>query len=274
MQVHEVSTQLELITPEQALEILKFRNPRNRPIRKNLVERIAFDIISDKWQVTHQGIAFNSDGQLMDGQHRLSAIVKAKKPVHILVTYGVNDESMPVIDSGSARTAADALGLKHGTPSPSAASAAIKNYLIYCKYPSGVWSHIIVPTNSEVCSYYEENTDLVNKAVQTALACRRRFKYITRTAVATVFLIVHREGGDVLRYEEFIESLSKGSNLEEGSPLIAYRNFLMNGGNTHRYKQQAGIARLIQCFNYWQKNRQIKSFRGCKFPPMPELEIL
>lgn len=269
----QVSSKFEWMTPEWASEILEYQNPNNRPVRQRSVERIAFDIMAGKWKVTHQGIAFGSNGQLLDGQHRLSAIVKAKKAVTILVTYGVSDNSMLVIDSGIARTAADGLRLKYGTRSASAAAAAIKHYFLYYRYKSVVWSNVVKPSNSELDDFYEQKRDIVDKAVDVACSANRSFKKLIKTSVSTVFLIIDKEGGDLTGYQEFMESLSKGTNLSDDSPLLAYRNFLMNMSGNSPYAQQAGIARLVQCYNYWQNDQKIKLFRPHKFPPMPEVQI-
>lgn len=62
------------------------------------------------WPITHQGIAFDEFGQLIDGQHRLHAIVKSKKTIPCLVSTGIQFEAVSVIDRGLKRNAAVVLG--------------------------------------------------------------------------------------------------------------------------------------------------------------------
>lgn len=265
---------LELMTPERADSILKNQNPKNRKIRDRSVEKIAFDIISNNWRVTHQAIAFSSDGELLDGQHRLSAIVKAKKAVRLYVKYGLDKECMDVIDSGNCRTASDTLRLRFDAKSSSTAAAAIKHYFIYRRYPKVVWSNVVKPSHSEISEYYHENREAVDRATELALTGHRRFKKLGKTTIATVFLLVYELKEDLHKYEKFVELLSKGTELLEGSPLAAYRNFLVNSDVKGAYPQQFEIANLIKCFNYWQRDEKIKLFRKCKFPPMPKIETL
>lgn len=265
---------LELMTPERAASILKNQNSKNRNIRDRSVEKIAFDILAGKWRVTHQAIAFSNDGELLDGQHRLSAIVKANKAVHLYVKYGLDKECMDVIDSGNSRTASDTLRLRYDAKSSNIAAAAIKHYLLYHRYFKVVWSNPVKPSHSEISEYYHENQEAVDRATELALTANRRFKKLGKTAIATVFLLACESRVDLGDYEKFVESLSKGTELSEDSPLAAYRNFLVNSRVDRIYKQQFEIANLIKCFNYWQDNKTVKVFKKCDFPPMPRIKTL
>lgn len=103
----------ELITPEKAKQYLE-SNTHNRALRKALVEIYAKDIANGRWRATHQGIAFSSDGRLLDGQHRLAAIVQAMVPVQMLVARGLPPQSQIVMDDHAKRSAGDALSLALG----------------------------------------------------------------------------------------------------------------------------------------------------------------
>jgi hypothetical protein len=60
--------------------------------------------------MTHQGIAFDEFGNLIDGQHRLHAIVKSGKTITCLVSFGVHVDAVSVIDRGLRRSSAVVLG--------------------------------------------------------------------------------------------------------------------------------------------------------------------
>jgi len=61
------------VSPDMALKWLE-GNTHNRPINQAHVNRLAKEITAGRWQLTHQGIAFDTKGILIDGQHRLWAI--------------------------------------------------------------------------------------------------------------------------------------------------------------------------------------------------------
>jgi ParB-like chromosome segregation protein Spo0J len=101
---------IELITPDQARQYLTF-NTNNRNLRKAHVEKLANDIKHGRWVYNGSTIVFNGDGTLLDGQHRLAAIIDADTPVPITVVRGVSKSAMSTIDANVARSAADAISL-------------------------------------------------------------------------------------------------------------------------------------------------------------------
>lgn len=75
------------------------------------VSRYANSIRCGEWVTTHQGIAFNKDGKLVDGQHRLMAIVEADRAIEIMVATDVCDKSVAEMDRNIPRNNAVLLGI-------------------------------------------------------------------------------------------------------------------------------------------------------------------
>ena len=105
-----MQTKVELITPAIAKKMLE-KNTNNRPIRWHHVQKLAEELLADEWQTTHQGIAFNNAGFLIDGQHRLNAIVQAGKAVTMSVTRGCDVRAFDVLDRGVNRSLSDIMGI-------------------------------------------------------------------------------------------------------------------------------------------------------------------
>ena len=102
-----MKSELKTITPEWAQFVLDNSNTDNRKLRLQWVNTLADIITRGEWQVTHQGIAFDENGILLDGQHRLSAIVKSGKPVLLHVTTGLHPEAFKAIDAHAKRSMGD-----------------------------------------------------------------------------------------------------------------------------------------------------------------------
>lgn len=102
-----METRLMTITPEMAKEWMTKNADDQRRIVYSAVNAMVRDIRNGNWKVTHQGIAFNKAGKLIDGQHRLTAITLAGIPVQMYVTKGVSNDAFVAIDSGRARSTAD-----------------------------------------------------------------------------------------------------------------------------------------------------------------------
>jgi hypothetical protein len=111
---------LIVVTPELAGKWLK-NNFRNRPVSDDTVNAYARDAVSGMFLTTHQGIAFNDKDELIDGQHRLLAIVKSGVACTLMVSFGWLSEipgkqlkRMDLIDRGRTRSVPDQLKIQHG----------------------------------------------------------------------------------------------------------------------------------------------------------------
>ena len=105
MMKNDMYAEVVTVTPEIADMWLKL-NKVNRGIRKNRVDVYAEQMKKGEWQLNGQGISFGTDGSLIDGQHRLNAVIKAGVPVRMLVIHNVEAS---VFDLGVVRNEADIL---------------------------------------------------------------------------------------------------------------------------------------------------------------------
>ena len=91
-----------VITPQQAAAYLE-KNKDNRKLSKHKVKEYLNEIKSGRWRYTHQGIAFDTEGFLLDRQHRLEAIKDAGIATKMVVAYGVRRGDFTIIDRGFPR---------------------------------------------------------------------------------------------------------------------------------------------------------------------------
>lgn len=103
-----VTVEWEIINPETALEYLE-QNKDNRSLRGRAVDMYTRNIEAGEWKITGETVKFGKDGRLLDGQHRLSAIVRSGKPITTLVVRGLEPDVQSVIDTNIHRTAGDML---------------------------------------------------------------------------------------------------------------------------------------------------------------------
>ena len=107
MAARKVETQMQVITPKEAARIIEKSNIDNRKVRPHHVEWFSNLIKNGEWILTHQGIAFDVNGRLIDGQHRMLAIAKSGIDTPILVTRNLEPEAYNAIDTHSKRNMAD-----------------------------------------------------------------------------------------------------------------------------------------------------------------------
>lgn len=124
---------IETITPTKAHAYLK-KMVRNRRLKKAKVTQYAQDIRDGRFPLTHEAIAFDVNGNLVDGQHRLHAVILAGKPIKVVVWYNLSAEAVALIDSGASRTEKDSTAFDDSLPNMSNSERSVLNALIDPKF--------------------------------------------------------------------------------------------------------------------------------------------
>lgn len=110
-EIKNMETKIVKITPEIAERYLG-KNESNRNLLKSRVTIYSRDIKAGRWKFNPNPIVFDEKGILIDGQHRLHAIIEAGEPVDMLVMFGAPPESKDIIDFGKPRTSSDILKME------------------------------------------------------------------------------------------------------------------------------------------------------------------
>lgn len=95
-----------LLTPEEASKYLE-RNNDNRPINRKNVNKYVKAIKEGTFVPTGDCILIDKYGNLLNGQHRLTAIVETGIPVYIDIKYGVEPDVKFIINEGRPTTTTD-----------------------------------------------------------------------------------------------------------------------------------------------------------------------
>jgi hypothetical protein len=156
---HTIFPSVELITPEIAKAYLQ-HNTNNRSISKTGVDVFAGDMTDGYWQLTGDSIKFATDGELIDGQHRLMAVIKAGTPQQFLVVRNVSKESKRVTDTGKPRGLCHVLDFDHFKNTRALASITRRAYCFH----HGVASKNPHITHSRLLCFLQDNMDLVDVA--------------------------------------------------------------------------------------------------------------
>lgn len=101
-----------IVTPEAAATLIGNHNFKNRGIKKHQKAFIQRQIESGKFVYNGETIVVGSNGQILNGQHRLAACVSAKMPIEVLMVFGVPASSFTTIDQGARRNGSDLLTIE------------------------------------------------------------------------------------------------------------------------------------------------------------------
>lgn len=96
-----------LVTPELAKKWLKTNVEEQRKLNQGLVNQYASQMKKGLWSCeTGESIKFSEKG-LIDGQHRLNAIILNDEPIVMMVIEGLKSESITKMDMGKRRNLSD-----------------------------------------------------------------------------------------------------------------------------------------------------------------------
>lgn len=262
---------VERVTPAMAKEWLK-NNPDNRNLRPTVVERYARDMRSGNWKVGGSAIVFNCDGSLIDGQHRLSALIEAGRTIEMVVHRGVDRDVKEAIDTGLRRNFADVLAWK-GETQVAALAAAVRmgwrwqnGFIFGANY--GTYTH------AEGLDWYQHNPSV------------RR--HLTRAKRLYMSLAIPQPAGAAFMHriylidesdaDSFMGQVLLGEGLRKGMPSYALRSWAQSQAArpaSHRPRGDTYLAMLIKAWNGYAKGEdiQILAFKrgGMLKETLPEL---
>jgi hypothetical protein len=99
------------ITPAKAAEYLH-KNTNNRPVTQNHVKMLSTAMSAGEWMFNGETIKLSETGVLLDGQHRLLAIIDSNTTQKMAVITNLKDAAFDTLDTGKRRSASDVLAIK------------------------------------------------------------------------------------------------------------------------------------------------------------------
>lgn len=158
----KITAKVETITPKVAEEFLN-HNPHNRSLRQKHIDFLSREMATGNWKVA-EPIIIDWNGNLVDGQHRLWAVINADVTVDMLVVRGVDPEVFSVIDQGLLRSIGDLhhqIGGRNSNAVTSVASAMIRGITVPDSSKNR-WTRI------EIARFAKEHEDLIHEILSAS----------------------------------------------------------------------------------------------------------
>jgi hypothetical protein len=110
----KLATQVLTISPEVATYLIELNWSGNRNLQQSVVDRYATEMRHGNWMLTGEPLILSWDGVVIDGQHRLWAVIESAQTVDMNVTFGIDPDAYCKINSGSTRNLAYRAGMAPG----------------------------------------------------------------------------------------------------------------------------------------------------------------
>lgn len=219
-----------LVTPGMARKWLS-QSGGNRILAPAHLERLTLEMKAGTWKETPEPIAFDENGDLVNGHHRMNAVIASESTIEFWVARGVPRGSVSKIDGGRSRSVSDRLyaytddacvkRIVRGVPSRAKVMSGILSFLldivVHRKVPSVEEAIRILRFYEEHIVYAMDNFSKVHKAVR-------------RSSFTTAYVIVSRWASDQgpkmhSSLITFCDQIKTGEHLERHEPAYALREY-------------------------------------------------
>ena len=239
-----ITSKVETVTPQLAELWLK-SNTGNRRMSPKHVTMLADEIVAGRWKVDGAAIRFADTGRLLDGQHRLHAIIEANEEVNTLVVRGLSEDVFGTIDRSKARKAADSLRFL----GESNCSALAGSLAFVSRYFGKTMDHgRAAPSPGATMELLEDHPEI---RISVSRTCGSRYKLIPPSAFAGLHYLFSYASADLA--DEWCDGIKGGFQMDKGCPFYLLRERLIVNASSHAKLIDADIARL--CITAWNYKR-------------------
>jgi len=248
------SCEIEEITPDDAKQMLGV-NHANRRLIDAGVERLKGIIERGEWmEDSTDGIGLDLDGGVVNGQHRLTAIMESGITVRALVVRNVRPEVIKVIDQGLPRNLAQILQMTGKYEYSSDLAASITNLWRVANDYEKTMPSAHKPTVPQLLEFFEAHPHLVD-SVRVAVDVARAVKSIPRGWLAPYHYLMATVDPDAA--DVFFSKLETGAEINPGDPVYALREKLI--ANASATKPETGVVPVAWVVKAWEADQAGKS---------------
>lgn len=256
---------IENITPTKASEYLE-TSPYNRLTvsTKRVVKNYASAMIRGEWSLNGESIVFDKEGRLLDGHHRMAAVVEAGIPITFSVCRGVDREAFTTYNCGLRTNVGQILSMKEVKNSTLIASMIGINFnlvnsgKIYANNGIGP-SGSATRTVTDDYNTYMNDRDGYDNIASTAQRLKSYANMMKNSWIGGMIYFLTHTGGYSMDYVlAFFEALCKIDTSEISSADALKKFIIRNKMSNMNVENSYMFALLVKAWNAYVMNKQVK----------------
>lgn len=265
---HQPEVFFASVSPAVALEWLEKHNTHNRNVAETRVDQYTRDMNAGRWHLGTDGIGFDRDGVLRNGQHRLLSVISSGITQVFIVVLGLDPKSQTTMDNHFRRTVAGQAQIK-GFKNTQALSAIANLVLTYQRSTSSALGVGARPTNPEALEFIEQ-TPFLEEATRIAMRVRMSREVKKDIAIGAAFFIC-AELDKEAAYEFYENQIAEGVGLTRESPAKVARDYLSRMNKSTHSKDV--LQPVLKAWNAWRQGVPVQKLRKVA-PPQPKVRPL
>lgn len=252
------------VNPEFAHKLLKY-NPKNRRLNHSHVMGLASQMEAGLFMPELGFISFDKKGQMIDGQHRLHAIIESVTSFEMRIITGLDSNVRDVIDTGLKRTLADILRMD-GVENAGVVSGAIAKMIIFDET-----GRLDARLNRK---FHSADFKKAMKKHPEIIICAEKLRpsaiFRRPAQILTLYALCSKVAPK--KADDFFLRLMTGENLEKNSPLLEIRRIVLNKIGS---RNNVAITDLIYALiSVWNASRKGKSYDVGRINEAPRGNVL
>lgn len=240
------------VTPDIARIWLR-NNTHNRKLRERAVADYARDMAAGHWNLNGEAIKFATDGTVLDGQHRLRAVVEADVTVQMLIVVGLDTAAQETMDTGRKRTTGDVMGLR-GEHNAHTLAAVLRRVWAW-KNGDYRFTGNYAATNRECAELLTKHPE-IRRSAEIAVRTRNAFPHIPQSVLGTAHHLFSSIALDEATW--FFQRIADGAELPVGHPVLALRARVTSERlDSVRMPESRHMAYLVRTWNAVRDGRSL-----------------
>ena len=251
-----IHVQKRTVTPDDA-KILLAKNEGNRKVSERAVQFLYDQMVAGDWLLTADTIKLGKNGRLLDGQHRLQALVKYGKPIDMYVAEGLDEKVFNVLDTGKTRSAADLLSMK-GYKSASNVAGSVRSILLFKNgnFATIETGKMAKASNSQVLRWVEANPE-IHEVIQYTWTIYQKFRFLSHSTITMLYWILSKKSQTDT--DTFFEKYATGIDLSETNPIRHLRERLLKDSvNKSKLRVREKVALFIFAWNAFRQKKKMQ----------------
>jgi len=236
-----------LVGPKQARELIARNHGSQRALSQRKVREWAGQMRRGEWRYNGDSVRYTKSGWMVDGQHRLNAVILADVEIVMHVVEGLDDDVFAKIDVGMVRTPGHILqmaGYSCGTQlgATIACLSRLENaHVLGVLDESDLHKDDLVP--------YARAHEVEISPLLNIYHRAKHHELSPPSAIAAAFTFIRRWALDTNVLDTFIDSVLTGANLGSNDVRLSLRNKLH--GTRSRSAQLTQSEAMVYCIQGW-----------------------
>jgi len=248
---------------KEVAERLLMNNDHNRKEKRRTITGYAAEMLKGNWKEnTGELIKISKTNKLLDGQHRLKAIVKADVELNMYVAYDLEDSIFDVLDVGVKRSHSDIFtisGVKNSSVIPSIIT--LSNILMDGGH--GFKTRFVKQTSQELLKQFNENDEYYTSVASKAVLLYSQFARIIGPSQIGG-LIVYFNSKSSADCELFFNELCTGQNVTNNVIYLLRNKLIEDRTSVKKMDKEYINALIIKAWNIYRLRQEVKILKYVK----------